>query len=159
MNINFEKAKITDFVEIHDVMQISANEISKKDYHNEVRKIFNQYYNARKPEYIKQTLEDPNNFTIVAKSGEKIIGFIQLETKNEIGTINFLYMLPGFEGKSIGTQLFYIIKKKALEMSMSKLFVESTLNAVTYYEKLGFINKGRISDNSAYNLEMNLNRV
>ncbi len=44
-------------------------------------------------------------------------------------------------------------------MELDKLLVESTLNAITYYEKLGFINNGLIPDGSAYNLEMELNRV
>ncbi len=159
MNINFETAKLSDCNEIHNVMVISANEISRKAYDNEVRKIFHNFYKDREPEYIKKTLEDPNNFTISAKSDGRIIGFIQLEIKNDTGTISFLYMLPGFENKSVGSKLFSIIKKKAIEMKIEKLFVESTLNAVTYYEKLGFVNTGRIPDNSAYNLEMKLSNV
>jgi len=37
--------------------------------------------------------------------------------------------------------------------------IESTLNALTYYEKLGFVDNGLISDGSAYNLELELERV
>ena len=159
MNIKFEKPNPSDYNEIHNVMKISANEISRKAYHNEVRIIFDNYYYDRNPEYIKQTLEDSNNYTMVAKSDERIIGFIQLEVKNDTGTIRFLYILPGFEGKSVGSRLFGLIKEKAIEMKIERLFLESTLNAVTYYEKLGFVNTGRIPDNSAYNLEMKLNSV
>ena len=44
-------------------------------------------------------------------------------------------------------------------MKIDKLLVESTLNALSYYERLGFVNKGLIPDCSAYNLEMELNRL
>ena len=159
MNIEFEKAKSSDYKEIHTVMQASAREISSKAYHLKARKIFDKFYSDRTPEYIKQTLENPNNHTLLAKSANRIIGFAQLEINNKTGTISHLYILPGFEGNSIGTQLFNLIKKEAILMKLNKLLVESTLNALSYYERLGFVNKGLIPDGSAYNLEMELNRV
>ena len=70
--------------------------------------------------------------------------------------ISHLYILPGYEGKSLGSQLYSFIKGKAMQLHISKLLVESTLNAITYYEKLGFVNIGLISDGSAYDLEMEL---
>ena len=159
MNIEFEKAKSSDYKEIHTVMQTSAREISSKAYHEDVRRIFDKFYSDRTPEYLKQTLENPNNHTLLAKSDNRIIGFIQLEIYNKTGTISHLYILPGFEGNSIGTQLFNLIKEEAMLMKIDKLLVESTLNALSYYERLGFVNKGLIPDCSAYNLEMELNRV
>ena len=74
------------------------------------------------------------------------------------GTISHLYLLPGYAGNAVGTQLFILIKKRALQLSIAKLFVESTLNALAYYEKLGFVNNGLIPDGSAYNLELELER-
>jgi len=158
-NGEFEKAKLSDYKEIHIVMETSAREISRKSYHKEVVDTFDKFYVEKTTDYIKQTIENSNNHTILAKSGKRIIGFIQLKVNKQTGTISHLYILPGYEGNSVGTQLFSIIKKKAIEMKIEKLFVESTLNAVTYYEKLGFVNTGRIPDNSAYNLEMKLNSV
>ena len=67
--------------------------------------------------------------------------------------------MPGFEGNSVGTQLFNLIKEKAMLLKIDKLFVESTFNALSDYESLGFVNKGLILDGSAYTLEMELNRV
>ena len=109
MNIEFEKAKSCDYKEIHTVMQTSAREISSKAYHEDVRKIFDKFYSERTSEYHKQTIENPNYHTLLAKSDSRIIGFIQLEIDNKTGTINHLYILPGFDGNSIGTQLFNLI--------------------------------------------------
>jgi len=44
-------------------------------------------------------------------------------------------------------------------LNVAKLMIESTLNALTYYERLGFVNNGLISDGSAYDLELQLECV
>lgn len=159
MKIEFEKAKLSNYAEIHGVMQTSAREISRKTYHKELVDTFDKFYIDKTSDYIKQTLENPNNHTIVAKDDDRIIGFIQVKVNKKNGTISHLYILPGYEGNSVGTQLFSIIKEKAVQLNITKLLIESTLNALTYYEKLGFVNNGLISDGSAYNLELMLERV
>ncbi len=156
MKIEFEKAKLANYEEIHTVMQTSAREISRKTYHEKLVDTFDKFYIDKTEGYIKQTLENPNNHTIVAKDDDKIIGFIQLKVNKKSATISHLYILPGYEGNSVGTQLFNIIKEKAVQLNITKLLIESTLNALTYYEKLGFVNNGLISDGSAYNLELEL---
>ncbi len=159
MKFAFEKAKSSDYEEIHNVMQTSAREISRKAYHKELVDTFDKFYNEKTKDYIKQTLENPANHTIAAKDKNRIIGFIQLTVHRENGTISHLYILPGYEGNSVGTQLFSLIKAQALQLHITKLMIESTLNALTYYEKLGFVNNGLISDGSAYNLELALECV
>jgi N-acetylglutamate synthase-like GNAT family acetyltransferase len=156
MKIELEKAKSSDYEEVHTVMQTSAREISRKSYHNELVDTFDKFYIDKTKDYIKQTLENPDNYTIVAKDNSRIIGFIQLKVNKQNGTISHLYILPGYEGNSVGTQLFSLIKEQAVQLNITKLIIESTLNAITYYENLGFINNGLISDGSAYNLELEL---
>ena len=156
MKIEFKKAKLSDYVEIHTVMQTSARDISRKAYHKKLVDTFNKFYIDKTKDYIKQTLENPDNHTIIAKDKNRIIGFIQLKVNKQNGTISHLYILPGYEGKSVGTQLFSLIKEQAMQLNINKLMIESTLNALTYYEKLGFVNIGLISDGSAYDLELEL---
>jgi hypothetical protein len=43
-----------------------------------------------------------------------------------------------------------------MQLNLTKLLIESTLNALTYYERFGFVNHGLISDGTAYNLELEL---
>ena len=156
MKIEFEKAELLDYEEIHNVMQISAREISRKAYHKELVDTFDKFYIDKTIDYIKQTLENPDNHTIVAKDNNRIIGFIQLKVNKQNGTISHLYILPGYEGNTVGTQLFNLVKEQAVQLNITKLMIESTLNALAYYEKLGFVNNGLISDGSAYNLELEL---
>lgn len=154
--MNYEKAKLSDYVEIYNVMQTSARELSRKAYNGQLKDIFDKFYIDKTPDYIRQTLESQHSYTIVAKNNNKIIGFIQLKLCNKIGNVSHLYILPGYEGQSIGTQLFGFVKERAVQLNITKLYTESTLNALSYYEKQGFINKGLIPDESAYDLELAL---
>ena len=156
MKINYEKAKLSDYEEICTVMQTSASELSRKAYSDQLKGTFDKFYIDKTPDYIRQTLENQSSYTIVARNYNRIIGFIQMKFHNKIGNISHLYILPGYEGNSIGTQLFSIVKEKAVQLNITKLYIESTLNALNYYEKFGFINKGLIADESAYNLELEL---
>ena len=156
MKIEFEKAKLSDYEEIHTVMQTSAREISRKAYKEELVDTFDKFYIDKTKDYIKQTLENPDNYTIVAKDNNRIIGFIQLKVNKQNGTISHFYILPGYEGNSVGTQLFNLTKEQAVQLDITKLIIESTLNALTYYEKLGFVNNGLIPDGSAYELKLEL---
>lgn len=156
MEIDFEKAKLSDCDEIHNVMHTSAQEISRKAYHNELAVAFDDFYADKTVGYVMATLKDPDNYTLVAKDKNRIIGFIQLKASRQHGTISHLYILPGYEGNSVGAQLFSLIREHAVQLDFAKLTVESTLNALNFYEKNGFANKGAISDGSAYNLELEL---
>lgn len=156
MRIDYEKAKLSDFEEIYTVMQTSARELSRKAYDDDLLSTFDKFYIDKTPGYISQTLENHHNHTIVAKDNNKIIGFIQLKSHNDIGNISHLYILPGYEGNSVGTTLFNLIKKRAVQLNITKLTIESTLNALSYYENFGFTNKGLIPDGSAYDLELEL---
>ena len=156
MKIDYEKAKLSDYEEIYTVMQTSARELSRKAYNDQLKNTFDKFYVDKTPDYIRKTLENLHSYTIVAKINNKIIGFIQLILRSKIGNVSHLYILPGYEGNSIGTQLFGLVKERAVQLNITKLYTESTLNALSYYEKHGFINKGPIPDESAYDLVLEL---
>ncbi len=156
MKIDYKEAKRTDSEEIYTVMQTSARELSRKAYSDQLKDTFDKFYIDKTPDYIRQTLENQHSYTIVAKNNNRIIGFIQIKFQNKTGNVSHLYILPGYEGNSIGTQLFGLVKERAVQLNITKLYIESTLNALSYYEKFGFLNKGLIPDESAYNLELEL---
>lgn len=156
MIIDYEEAKLSDHEEIHTVMQSSARELSRKAYSDQLRDIFDKFYVDKTKNYIKQTLENKHNYTLVAKDNNRIIGFVQVNFQNKICNISHLYILQGYEGNSIGTRLFGLVKERAVQLNITKFYVESTLNALSYYENLGFNNVGLIPDQSAYNMELDL---
>ena len=156
MKINYEKAKLPDYEEIFTVMQTSARKLARKAYSDQLKDIFDKFYSGKTPDYIRQTLKNQHSYTMVAKDNNRIVGFIQLKVSKQKGTISHLYILPGYEGNSVGTRLFKLIKEQAVQLNIAKLMIESTLNALAFYEKLGFVNNGLISDGSAYNLELEL---
>jgi len=103
IKIEFEKAKLSNYEEIYAVMQISAREIFRKNYHKELVDTFDRFYTDKTNTYTEKTWKNPNNHTVVAKDDDRIIGFIQLKVNKKNGTISHLYILPGYEGKSVGT--------------------------------------------------------
>lgn len=158
MKIGYESAKLSDYEEIFTVMQSSARELSRKAYNDQLQDTFDKFYVDKTPDYVRQTLKDRYSYTVVAKNDNRIVGFIQLKYHNNIGNLSHLYILPGYEGNSIGTRLLGFVKEKAVQLNMTKLYTESTLNALGYYEKNGFENMGLIPDKSAYDLELDLKR-
>lgn len=156
MKIDYKKAKLSDYEEIYTVMQTSARELSRKAYSDQLKDTFDKFYIDKTPNYIRQTLVNQNSYTIVAKDNYKIIGFIQVKFHDNIGNISHLYIMPGYEGNSIGTQLLNLVRERSVQLNITKLYIESTLNALSYYENFGFINKGLIPDESAYDLELEL---
>ena len=87
MKINYEKAKLSDFEEIYNVMQTSARRLSRKAYNGQLKDTFDKFYVDKTPDYIRQTLENQDSYTVVAKNNNKIIGFIQLITSNNVGNL------------------------------------------------------------------------
>lgn len=154
MKIIYEKAELADYKEIYTVMQTSARVLSRKAYSGSRKDTFDKFYINKTTDYIRKTLENQQSYTIVAKDNKKIIGFIQLKVQDGIGNLSHFYILPGYEGQSIGTQLLGLIKERAVQLDITKICTESTLNALGYYEKHGFTNKGLIPDESAYDLEL-----
>lgn len=137
-------------------MQTSARELSRKAYNDQLKDIFDQFYLDKTTDYIRKTLKNKHSYTIVAKNNNTIIGFIQLKWSDKIGSLSHLYILPGYEGRSIGTQLIGLVKERATQLNITRLYTESTLNALSYYEKHGFVNKGLIADETAYDLVLEL---
>jgi len=156
MKIEYEKAKLSDAEEIYTVMQTSARVLSRKAYSGQLKDTFDKFYVDKTPDYIRKIMENQHSYTLVAKNSDRIVGFIQLKFHHKVGNVSHLYILPGYEGKSIGTHLFDLGKERAIQLNVEKLYIESTLNALSYYEKLGFVNTGLIPDESAYNLELDL---
>ncbi|HJB79341.1 MAG TPA: GNAT family N-acetyltransferase, partial [Candidatus Nosocomiicoccus stercorigallinarum] len=89
-------------------------------------------------EMLKKRLEQ---IIFVAEDKGKIVGFVNLNETNKPNTYDLtaIYLLPDYQGKSIGTQL---IEHSIQELEVfEEIFLEvekSNINAVNFYKKLGF---------------------
>lgn len=73
--------------------------------------------------------------TLVADSNGIIAGFAQLD---DDGHIDCFYCHKDFQRKGVGTMLFNEIEAEACNSGLTRLFVESSITAKTFFLKNGF---------------------
>lgn len=78
---------------------------------------------------------------LVAEEEEKIAGF-GLLTKD--GELKLLYVHPNFirSQKRVGSSILRKLEEVALEMGIAEINLGSTITALEFYLKLGYINRG-----------------
>ena len=128
----------------------SIKELCSKTYPSE--KI--QYWSNRQcEEKYKRAIseQDPLSAVFVAEKGGKIVGFGHIRlpdsSRERVGEIKALYVSPDESGQGTGKRILDVMEKCAREMtgySCRELYVCSTLNAVGFYEKCGFVLRGPI---------------
>lgn len=75
-------------------------------------------------------------FVAVAESGE-IAGIALLQA--EESRVGLLYVHPSYARQGVGTRLCARLVRIATEAGLSELTLESSLNAVEFYERVGFV--------------------
>lgn len=76
-----------------------------------------------------------SRFTYVADAQSTIAGFAELEPN---GHIDCFYCHKNYQGQGVGTQLYQAIEAKAVELSLTRLFVEASITAKSFFQKMGF---------------------
>lgn len=112
-------------------------------FHETIREVNRQHYSA---EQVKAWAPDDIHFkdwksfclskhTIVADDTDTIAGFAQIE---ENGYIDCFYCHKNYQGIGIGSLLFEALLKKAAELKLKELTVESSVTARPFFENKGF---------------------
>lgn len=77
-----------------------------------------------------------SKYTLVADSQGVIAGFAELE---DDGHIDCFYCHKDFQGKGVGRFLFDGIEKEARKRKLTRLFLEASITAKSFFEKMGFL--------------------
>lgn len=75
-----------------------------------------------------------------AVQGDRIAGYAAMD--EEDGHITLCYVHPDFFGQGIGAILLRRAAERAVELGLSRLYLESSLNANGFYLKQGFVSLG-----------------
>ncbi|UNU24575.1 GNAT family N-acetyltransferase [Microcoleus vaginatus] len=76
---------------------------------------------------------------LIAMCDRKIIGSARLrELSPKLGSISYVAVLPEFQNQGIGTKLIKNLIAKAQQKNLKTLRLMSRLNAIKFYQKLGF---------------------
>jgi ribosomal protein S18 acetylase RimI-like enzyme len=114
--------------------------------HEDVAEMFKDRLSNEKKDIFINTINNPENVFKIARINDKVVGIIYISKVENV--LELLYVKKDMLGKGIGTNLW-----KSVEDSFDKSKT-LTLDVVTYnnraikfYEKIGFVNNGRISSN------------
>ncbi len=76
----------------------------------------------------------------VAQDDEQVVGFGQLDVVS--GEVEAVYVLPDQAGRGIGGLLLRTLEDVARECGVKRLHLDSSLNAVGFYEHEGYVVRG-----------------
>jgi putative acetyltransferase len=76
-----------------------------------------------------------NRFTYVAVLNSEITGFGELEAN---GHIDCFYCHKNYQRCGVGRQIYHVIEAQAIALGLSRLFVEASITAKPFFERMGF---------------------
>jgi len=139
MAIEVRRGTAEDLEEVADLHKASILELCAEDYTPEQLASWTE---ALTPEGYKTLLGTRELF--VATDDGEVRGFGVLDLKASV--INATYVSPTAVGQGVGRALVEAMERVAIEHGLGQLTLHSTLNAVGFYEALGFV-RGEQSTN------------
>lgn len=86
---------------------------------------------------------DDSAIHLVAVCDRNVVGSARLrELSEELGSIAYVSVLPDFQNQGIGTKLIKGLIEIAKEKNLITLRVMTRMNALRFYNRLGFLEKG-----------------
>jgi putative acetyltransferase len=76
-----------------------------------------------------------SRFTYIAHIMDTIVGFGELEAN---GHIDCFYCHKNYQGCGVGKQIYRALETKAVELSLNRLFVEVSITAKPFFQRMGF---------------------
>lgn len=143
---SISKAKEKDVKEIQQVLKTTWIATYGKVFSSEaIDKITSVWHSE---ENILSTINNPNAYIAVTKTAEgKIVGMITAIKEDHILHLYRLYILPEFQKKGLGQELFSYALASFNEVTSVVLEVEEmNQNAIGFYKKLGFEQQGETEE-------------
>jgi len=135
-------------------IQQATNEASMGMYRlcgwseNEIGSRFTEEKTQEGAKKLSDSIKDftENDIFLVARKGERIIGYIYAEKQKERIILEAMYILPEFQGKGVSQALWeetlkYIPQETPIYLNVLAL----NSKAINFYKKIGFVETGRRS--------------
>ena len=142
-DVIIKKARITDAVEIQNLLYLTwidtyVNKKSNISLEDVASINFLSPENISRREMKIKNI-DKNSDILVAKYNNKIIGECSFEKKDYYGIIKSIYVLPDFQNRGVGSDLYRSVLKEMPNISNIKIEVSKYNDkAFKFYSKLGF---------------------
>jgi predicted GNAT family N-acyltransferase len=95
------------------------------------------------PESDEWDHEDATSVHVLATLNREPVGTGRLNAAGKIGRIA---VLPGLRGRGIGTLILGRLLEEARRLGIREPFLHAQVQAVSFYERLGFARKGDVFD-------------
>lgn len=155
MKTRIEQATSEDAEAMHTVRRASVDGICRQSYPDV--SVLDRFYKNQTVGKLRTSITHPAYCTLVAQDGPTIVGFAQLHFDCTSATLTLLYLLPTHAGRGIGTALCGRLFEHARRHGIAAINVENTLNAVSFYERLGFTRNGSgACDQTCFNMTLSL---
>jgi len=147
--IAIRKFKDDDALDASDLIRKTLSKENSKFY---PKSVIEYMCNEFSPKFLIELSKEREFFVAIEKS--KIIGTITI-INDFIGTV---FVNPEYHSKGIGTKLMETIENLAKERKIEKLRLQSSINAVDFYEKLGY-SKGEKSQSGKYGVTYEMSKA
>ena len=147
--IEIRKFKEEDALEVSNLVRKTLSEENSKFYPDSV---IEHMCNEFSPKFMIGLSKEREFFLAIENS--KIIGTITL-IKDYVGTV---FVNPDYHFKGIGEKLMETIENLAKERKIENLRLNSSINAVDFYEKLGY-KKGEQSQSEEYGVTYEMRKT
>jgi ribosomal protein S18 acetylase RimI-like enzyme len=103
----------------------------------------------------EQIANPPEGHTLlIAKEDKKVIGLCRIIKSKEQNRLQAIYVLPEYQGKGIGKQLWnealnFFEKKNAIVVAVASY----NKNAINFYKKLGFEDSGKRREDEKFRMK------
>lgn len=121
----------SDNSEIFKLFYNSVHSINRNNYSNDQLHVWAKK-NTNPDEWCKKF---ENSYSLVAIENEKIIGFANVDND---GYLESIYIDKNFQNKKVATTLMNEIQKFITKNNKNELSTYSSVNAKSFFEKLGF---------------------
>lgn len=142
MKIEIRAAKMEDIVAYTAIMQKTYESTYVDDSIGLAKECFSKdvFNSLGTQKYLKSKLmSDNNKKTWVAVSGNKIVGAITVENKNEFCELSGFYVSPTQQGKGIGKKLFAKVLYFAVDKDIELDIYIHNSKTINLYKSWGFM--------------------
>ena len=136
-SITIEPARPEDAAALLEIHAAAVHQTAAPFYSDEIIHSWSRL--SFTPDRVKKVeerwIEDPKQYTVVARDGNRPVGFGFIGDNSELRA---LYVHPDFGRRGIGGKLMAVLEQAALDWGLSYLTADAALNAKAFYQKQGF---------------------
>ncbi|AHJ98181.1 GNAT family N-acetyltransferase [Hymenobacter swuensis] len=146
--ITIEKASLQDLSHLQQIgRQTFFETFSASNSEENMRTYLDEGFSAEK---LSAEVQDPNSAFYVARQGERVIGYLKLNTgpaqtelqDEQALEIERIYVLQEFHGQKVGQMLYEEAMRVATQMRAAYVWLgvwEENPRAIRFYQKNGFV--------------------